>query len=53
MDAATAHAFINAADPLLAYCADPLLWADLAGNETLVAAVRGAHERVQAFVREH
>jgi D-arabinitol 4-dehydrogenase len=53
MDAATAHAFFNAADPLLAYCADPLLWADLAGNETLVAAVRGAHERVQAFVREH
>jgi D-arabinitol 4-dehydrogenase len=51
MDAATAHAFFTAADPLLAFCRDPLLWADLAGNETLVAAVRAAHERVQAFVR--
>ena len=50
MDSATAHAFFSAADPLLAFCRDPLLWADLAGNETLVAAVRGAHERVQAFV---
>jgi D-arabinitol 4-dehydrogenase len=52
MDAATAHAFFSAADPLLAYCGDPPLWADLAGNETLVAAMRGAHERVQAFVRD-
>jgi D-arabinitol 4-dehydrogenase len=51
MDAATAHAFFAAADPLRAYCRDPLLWADLAANETLLAAVRGAHERVQAFVR--
>jgi D-arabinitol 4-dehydrogenase len=50
MDSATAHAFFGAADPLLAFCCDPLLWAYLAGNETLVAAVRGAHERVQAFV---
>jgi D-arabinitol 4-dehydrogenase len=50
MDAATAHAFFSTEDPLLAFCRDPLLWADLAGNETLVAAVRGAHERVQAFV---
>jgi D-arabinitol 4-dehydrogenase len=51
MDTATAHAFFGADDPLLAFCRDPLLFADLAGDETLVAAVRGAHERVQAFVR--
>jgi D-arabinitol 4-dehydrogenase len=51
MDAATAHAFFSAADPLLAFCREPQLWADLAGNETLVAAVRNADERVQAFVR--
>ena len=51
MDPATAHAFFGAADPLLAFCRDPLLMADLAGNETLVAAVRGAHARVQAFAR--
>jgi D-arabinitol 4-dehydrogenase len=51
MDAATAHAFFSAADPLLAFCRDPLLWADLAGNEALVAALRDAHARVQAFAR--
>ena len=51
MDTAVAHAFFEAADPLLAFCRDPSLWADLAGDETLIAAVRAAHERVQAFVR--
>jgi D-arabinitol 4-dehydrogenase len=51
MDPATAHAFFSADDPLLAFCRDPLLMADLAGNQTLVAAVRRAHERVQAFIR--
>lgn len=50
MDPATAHAFFAEADPLLAFCRDPLLWADLAGNEILVSAVRAARVRVQAFV---
>ncbi|HEY2561854.1 MAG TPA: D-arabinitol 4-dehydrogenase [Caldimonas sp.] len=50
MDAAGAHAFFTAADPLLAFCQDTLLWNDLAGNETLVVAMRLAHERVEAFV---
>ncbi len=51
MDAAVAHGFFAATDPLLAFCNDPVLWADLAGNETLLAAVRAAHGRVEAFAR--
>jgi D-arabinitol 4-dehydrogenase len=52
MDPASAHAIFAAPDPLLAYCHDPLLWADLAGNETLVAAVREAAARVDALVHD-
>jgi D-arabinitol 4-dehydrogenase len=51
MDPAGAHALFAAADPLLAFCGDPLLWLDLAGNEVLVANVRDAYARVEAFVR--
>jgi len=50
MDAATAHAFFAASDPVLAFCRDPLLWTDLAGHPALVAAVREAYGRVQAFI---
>ena len=50
MYAASAHALFCAADPLLAFSRDPILWADLAGNPSLLAALRSAHERVQAFV---
>jgi D-arabinitol 4-dehydrogenase len=51
MDAASAHAFFAATDPLLAFSRDRQLWVDLAGNEALVAALRRAHERVEALVR--
>ncbi|HEV7577625.1 MAG TPA: D-arabinitol 4-dehydrogenase [Caldimonas sp.] len=51
MDAASAHAFFTAADPLLAFCRDPSLWQELAGNESLLAALREAQRRVDAFVR--
>lgn len=50
MDPAAAHALFASADPLLAFSREPLLWVDLAGNEALLAALRQAHERVQAFV---
>ncbi len=50
MDPANAHAIFAAPDPLLAYCRDPPLWADLAGNDTLIAAMREAFARVEAFV---
>jgi D-arabinitol 4-dehydrogenase len=51
MNPATAHAFFAAPDPLAAFCADPLLWGLLAGNEALLAAIRAADGRVQAFMK--
>jgi D-arabinitol 4-dehydrogenase len=51
MDAASAHAIFDAPDPLAAFCRDPLLWGPLAGHEPLGAAIRAAHERVQAFIK--
>jgi D-arabinitol 4-dehydrogenase len=50
MDSTAAHAFFSAADPLQAYCRDPALWTDLAGNPMLTGAVRAAHERLQPFL---
>jgi D-arabinitol 4-dehydrogenase len=49
MDPAAAHAFFSATDPLAAFCADPLLWGPLAGNEALVGAVRAADTQVRQF----
>ncbi len=51
MDPAAAHAFFSDADPLGAFCRDPLLWGPLAGNAVLTAAIRAAHGRVEAFAR--
>ena len=51
MAPAKAHAFFEAADPLLAFSRDPVLFADLAGNEALLASLRKAYERVRAFER--
>jgi D-arabinitol 4-dehydrogenase len=50
---ATAHAFFEAADPLAAFAADPLLWGPLAGDARLLAALRAASERVDEFVKSH
>ena len=52
MDPAAAHAFFAAPDPLAAFCSDALLWGPLAGEARLVAALRQADARVQAFVEE-
>jgi D-arabinitol 4-dehydrogenase len=51
MDPAVAHAFFTAADPLAAFCGDPLLWGPLAANEPLTAAIRDAERRVRAFMK--
>jgi D-arabinitol 4-dehydrogenase len=51
MNPAVAHAFFAAPDPLAAFCADPLLWGPLAGNDALLAAARAADGRVQAFIK--
>ncbi len=50
MDEAAAHAIYAAADPLDAFCRDPLLWGPLAGDAALTTAIRNAHGRVLAFL---
>jgi D-arabinitol 4-dehydrogenase len=52
MDPAVAHAFFTAPDPLAAFSNDGLLWGPLAGDARLLAALRRADARVQAFVEE-
>jgi D-arabinitol 4-dehydrogenase len=52
MDPAVAHAICTAADPVAAYAADTTLWGEMAGRAELVAALRQAYARVQAFVAE-
>jgi D-arabinitol 4-dehydrogenase len=51
MDPAAAHALFTTADPLAAFCRDPVLWGALAGNETLTAAIRAADARVRSFMK--
>ncbi|MEY8875301.1 MAG: D-arabinitol 4-dehydrogenase [Leptothrix sp. (in: b-proteobacteria)] len=53
MDPAAAHAICEAADPVAAYAADPVLWGELAGDARLVEALRSASARVASFVRDH
>ena len=50
MDAASAHAFFAAPEPLAAFCADPVLWGPLAGNAVLTASIRAAEGRVRHFI---
>ena len=51
MDPASAHAFFAAPDPLAAFANDPILWGPLAGNESLLSALRVKQREVQAFVK--
>jgi len=53
MDPAVAHAICDAADPLAAFCADAVLWGDLANKAIVVDALRAAYARVTQFVRSH
>jgi D-arabinitol 4-dehydrogenase len=53
MDVNAAHAICDAADPVAAFCANPVLWGSLAANPELVDAVRAASDRVSLFVRNH
>ena len=53
MDPELAHAICASDDPVAAFCADLPLWGDLAGDVRLVDALRGASERVEAFVASH
>ena len=50
MDVVAAHAICTAADPVLAFSQDPVLWGALAGDARLVAALRSARATVASFV---
>jgi D-arabinitol 4-dehydrogenase len=50
MDPAVAHAICEAADPVLAFCSDTMLWGRTAGDPRLTAAVRVAKQRVDEFL---
>ena len=50
MDIDAAHAICAAADPVAAFAADRGLWGPLAGDATLLAALRAASARVVRFV---
>jgi D-arabinitol 4-dehydrogenase len=52
MDPAVAHAICEAADPVAAYAADTTLWGEMASDPRLVAALRIAFARVQAFMAQ-
>ncbi len=49
MDPALAHALCDAADPVAAFGRDAGLWGPIAGDARLIAALRRASERVNAF----
>ena len=51
MNPHTVHAFFGSPDPLAAFCRDRLLWGPLAGDSSVLAALRAADRRVQAFMK--
>ncbi|MDT7518830.1 mannitol dehydrogenase family protein [Rhodoferax sp. TBRC 17660] len=53
MDPAAAHAICEAADPVAAFAADPVLWGPLASTPRLLDALRVGYARVQLFVQNH
>jgi D-arabinitol 4-dehydrogenase len=53
MDAASAHAIFEHANPLSAFGRDRVLWGPLAGDARLVAALQTAHREVLHFMKEH
>ena len=53
MNVEAAHAMCDATDPIVAYCADAVLWGDLANDPQLVAAMRQAYRQVNQFIENH
>jgi D-arabinitol 4-dehydrogenase len=53
MNADAAHAMCDAADPIAAFCADTVLWGDLANDSRLAAAMRQASDQVTQFMKDH
>jgi D-arabinitol 4-dehydrogenase len=50
MDEAAVHRMFESADPLALFCDDKLLWGRLAGDASLLAALRDALARVDAWL---
>lgn len=53
MDPTAAHTICAAADPISAFCADPVLWGDLSSDPRLIAAIHTAYKQVTQFMKEH
>ena len=53
MNIKAAHAMCDATDPIVAYCADAVLWGDLANDPRLAAAMRQAYQQVNQFIEDH
>lgn len=53
MDPAACHTMLNAADPVAAFCADPMLWGSLAGTETLNTLLHDALAKVDHWLAQH
>jgi D-arabinitol 4-dehydrogenase len=52
MDPDRAHAICTASDPLAPFAREPALWGELAGNETLYAALAAARREIDAFIAQ-
>lgn len=53
MNTQAAHAICDAADPVAAFCADAVLWGELASDHRLIAFMRVAYAQVNQFVKTH
>ncbi len=53
MNVEAAHAMCDATDPIVAYCADAVLWGDLTNDPRLLAAMRQAYQQVNQFIEDH
>jgi D-arabinitol 4-dehydrogenase len=53
MSVPATHAMCDAADPIAVYCADTVLWGELANDPRLVAAMRQAYQQVNLFIENH
>lgn len=53
MNTQAAHTICDAVDPVAAFCADAVLWGELANDHRLVAAMRLAYALVNQFVKTH
>jgi D-arabinitol 4-dehydrogenase len=53
MNPKVAHAICESSDPVMAFCADTVLWGQLVNDAHLVQAMRTAFNRVSLFVKNH